>query len=65
MDSGNGCFYPLISWLFLSAAEWSVQPAANTLPDPFGRNRRIHLEMHLILIDYLIIATSLPASQFF
>ena len=30
MDSGNGCFYPLVSWLFLSAAEWSVQPAANT-----------------------------------
>lgn len=35
------------------------------LPNPFGRNRRIKLEMHLILIDYLIIAAFPPGSQFF
>lgn len=29
MKSGNGCFYPLPLWLFLSVAEWSFQSVAN------------------------------------
>ena len=29
MNPGNGCFFPLVSWLFLSVAEGGIQSVAN------------------------------------
>lgn len=61
MDSGNGCFYPLVSWLFLSVAEGEIQSVANNESTRFFSNRGTCNEVRMRVVD--VFSKELPGDS--